>query len=149
MSLNQLLNNSKLKPHSTSRNEIDNLRKVVERELADAAIPQLSNDRRFACYYNAALQMGHMVLASAGYRTNTNIGGHHAITFEAAELILGPTSTILTAYFDVCRRKRNKVDYDTAFIVSDKETDEIAARVPEFHDMVERWISATHPQYKK
>jgi hypothetical protein len=40
----------------------------VGRDLADAAIPGLSEDRRFATAYNAALQTGKMAIACAGYR---------------------------------------------------------------------------------
>jgi hypothetical protein len=35
---------------------------------ADAAIPALSEDRRFATAYNAALQTAKMAIACAGYR---------------------------------------------------------------------------------
>jgi len=46
------------------------LRPVIERGLADAAVPALSADRRFATAYNAALQAATMVIACAGYRTS-------------------------------------------------------------------------------
>lgn len=149
MSLHELLKKDLLKPHATSLKEIENLRMVVGREFADAAITQVSTDRRFACYYNAGLQLGQMVLACAGYRVNTSKGGHHATTFEAVEQIIGPTSSALATYFDVCRRKRNKVDYDVASLVTDKELQEIAIRAREFETLVEDWIANNHPAYKK
>ena len=36
--------------------ELSDIRRLVARDLADAAIPALSEDRRFATAYNAALQ---------------------------------------------------------------------------------------------
>lgn len=101
MSLNRLLSEDKLKPHSTSANEIDALRTILAREMTDAALPNLSRDRRFACFYNAALQLGHMVIACAGYRINPQKPGFHALTFTTVEVIIGATSTTLTSYFDI------------------------------------------------
>ena len=37
------------------RQELTEIRRLVARDLADAAIPALSEDRRFATAYNAAL----------------------------------------------------------------------------------------------
>jgi hypothetical protein len=59
----------------------------VDRDLADAAIPALSEDRRFATAYNAALQTAKMAIACAGYRV-ASVPGHHRITFEGAKLAL-------------------------------------------------------------
>jgi len=42
---------------------------VVERDLADASIPQLSPDRRFATAYNAVLQAAKAITYCEGYRT--------------------------------------------------------------------------------
>ena len=78
-----------MKTHTTSKQEINDLKKVVEREINDASVQAISNDRRFACSYNAALQLAHIVLAAAGYRTNSTKPGHHKSTFEAVALIIG------------------------------------------------------------
>ena len=43
---------NKLKPHKASKEEISNLLAVVERDLRDAALFELSADRRFATAYN-------------------------------------------------------------------------------------------------
>jgi len=44
---------------------------------------ELSDDRRFASAYNAALQTAKMSIACAGFRLATT-PGHHRSTFEAA-----------------------------------------------------------------
>jgi len=44
------------------------LRKLVARDLLDAAVPGLSADRTFATAYNAVLQLSKPALAAAGYR---------------------------------------------------------------------------------
>lgn len=49
----KLLAESLVGKHKTSKSEIDALRAVVDRDLADAAVAALSADRRFATGYNA------------------------------------------------------------------------------------------------
>ncbi len=62
MSLQQLLQSRKIQQHQTSRNELDELRALVDRDLKDAAIKELSADRRFVVAYNAVLQLAKMIL---------------------------------------------------------------------------------------
>ena len=55
-----MLVDQRVKTHSTSKREPDDLRDVIERDLAAAAIAALSADRRFVTAYNAALQTATM-----------------------------------------------------------------------------------------
>ena len=55
MTLTKWLKEEKLKNHKSSKNEIAQLFKIVERDLGDAGIVKLSPDRRFITAYNAAL----------------------------------------------------------------------------------------------
>jgi hypothetical protein len=55
--LRRYLDSGRLKRQPTSRSEIESLFKVVDRDLADAAVTGISADRRFATAYNAALQL--------------------------------------------------------------------------------------------
>jgi hypothetical protein len=145
--LQKLLRDRRLHQHATSRAELDELRAVIERDLKDAAIEQLSADRRFAVAYNAVQQLAKMVLACAGYRVSTSKLGHHATTFEAVGLILRSVDQDLIDYFDTCRRKRNQVNYDQAGLTSDVEAKELVERVNEFRLLVDDWIGQNHPQY--
>jgi hypothetical protein len=130
--------------HKTSHAEVDELRAVVDRDLKDAAIPQLSSDRRFSVAYNAVQQLGKMVLACKGYRVASSKTGHHATTFEALRLILDRKYEPLIDYFDTCRQKRNQVNYDQAGVISDAEAAEIVDRAAEFRTIVEDWIDANY-----
>ena len=120
---------------------------MVDRDLKDAAIEQLSADRRFAVAYNAVQQLAKMVLACAGYRVSSSKSGHHATTFEATGLILGPAHRSLIDYFDTCRQKRNQVNYDHAGLTSDAEANELMERANEFRSLVDEWIKQNHPQF--
>jgi len=68
MSLQSWLQNSWLVQHTTSAEEITNLLRISDRDLANCRVPQLSADWRFAIAYSAALQAATAALAAAGYR---------------------------------------------------------------------------------
>src|SRR6266481_1796451 len=68
MSWKKLQAESKVHAYKTSKKELDDLRAVILRDLEDAAIQELSDDRRFATAYNAALQTAKMAIACAGYQ---------------------------------------------------------------------------------
>lgn len=145
MSWQKLLNERRVKPHETSRQELEDLRALVERDLADASLPGLSPDRRFATAYNAVLQTAKMVIACEGYRVAGH--GHHQMTFEVIELAMGPHVASLADYFDTCRRKRNLVDYDMANVASETEAQELLEEAKKFRDRAERWIADHYPTF--
>ena len=147
MSWRALLASRTVQPHKTSVKEIEGLRQLVARDLADAAIEELSADRRFATAYNAVLQLSKMAIACAGYRV-TSGSGHHQKAFEAVKTALGKPSEPLADYFETCRRKRNLIDYDASEVVTDTEAEELLEKAEEFQEMVEKWIVKHHPAFK-
>jgi uncharacterized protein (UPF0332 family) len=142
----QLLASNEVKRHKTSKKELDSLRAVIIRDLADASLNGVSADRRFATAYNAALQAAKMAIACAGYRAAG--AGHHRISFEAVELAIGKAADPYSDYFDRCRRKRNVIDYDDAYVATETEAQEIVKKAKEFVGIVEQWISKMHPTLK-
>ena len=145
MSWKQLLAKSEVKTHQTSKHELDNIRALIARDLADAALAGLSADRKFATAYNAALQAGKIAISASGYRVSAK-AGHHAVTFEAAHLAIGSEAASLADYFDACRRKRNIIDYDNSSVATETESDELLRKAEEFHALVERWVALNHPR---
>ena len=148
MSWKRLLQGNRVHRHTTSIQELTEIRRLVARDLADAALPGLSEDRRFATAYNAALQTGKMAIACAGYRI-ASVPGHHRLTFEGAKLAVGKPVEALADYFDACRRKRNEIDYTGATIATSTEADELVLHAKSFVDLVERWIESNHPSFKQ
>ncbi len=140
----QWLAKGDIKTHQTSKQEIDNLRALIRRDLTDAAVTGLSADRRFAIAYNAALQTGTIAIACSGYRISARFG-HHKVTFEAAGLAIGSEAAVLSDYFETCRRKRNVIDYMTSSVTTDTEAEEIVERANAFRLLVEKWLRARHP----
>src|SRR5579871_5540566 len=147
MNWQTLLADGRIRTHTTSSRELDDLRAVIQRDLADAGLAGLSADRRFATAYNAVFQIAKMVIACAGYRVSGM--GHHQTTFEAVELAMGTGVSQLAAYLDTCRRKRNLVDYDMANVTSDTEAEEILKEAEGFRQLAETWIASNYPQFMK
>jgi hypothetical protein len=140
----QWLAKGDVKTHQTSKQEIDNLRALITRDLADAAVIALSADRRFATAYNAALQAATIAIACSGYRVSAR-AGHHKVAFEAAGIAIGSKAAALADYFETCRRKRNVIDYMTSSVATDTEAEEIVKRANDFRSVVEKWVQLKHP----
>ncbi len=148
MRLAALLASKRLERHSTSPNELAGLRKLIARDIADAGLPGLSADRTFATAYNAALQVSKMLLACAGYRVSATLPGHHQTTFEAAGLVLGTLARHWTDYFEICRRKRNVIEYDSAEVTTESQGKELLEKVFQYQKLVEGWIAKNYPKFK-
>lgn len=149
MTWKRLLAERRVKPHRTSKAEIDDLRAAVEIKLKDAASTSISPDTRFTTAYGAALLLAKMAIACAGYRLDPKAGGHHKTAFESLPLVLGPSASASGRYFEVARRKRNEIDYDRAFVASDADADEIVRRARDLQIAVENWIAVNKPQLGK
>ena len=87
MSLIQWLDNGWLRKHVTSKEEIANLMAIVNRDIEDAQIKEISNDQRFGIAYNAALKLATIMLYVSGYRTEKNLV--HYRTILSLELTIG------------------------------------------------------------
>lgn len=145
MTWQRLVATNRAKRHRTGRQEIEDLRAIVDRDLKDAAVAGLSEDRRFATAYNAALQLATMVIACSGYRVTAR-QGHHENTFVALELAMGSSAAKLAKYFNTCRKKRSALDYSLAHVVTETELLELLERAKEFKVLVEAWIAKNYPQ---
>ncbi len=139
MNWSDLLANGTIRKHRTNDQEITELKAIVDRDLRDAAIDSLSSDRRFATAYNAMLQLATMVIAIAGYRVLARTG-HHSTTIEALKIAMGDEIEGIASYLDLCRRKRNIVEYNRANIVSDSEVQEALTQAKDFAVLVKNWI---------
>lgn len=134
-------------PHKSSLNEIKDLRTLVARDLADASIEALSDDRRFATAYNAALQISKIIIAVSGYRLSRGQSSHYN-SFETVKTAIRDQEIYtLWDYFDTCRRKRNHIDYDGSDVVTNTETIEIIKNTTRYLEIAEKWITAEHSAF--
>ena len=143
VSLQDWLNEGRLKAHKTSRKEIEQLFAVFERDMTDARAEDLSADRRFATAYNAALMAARAALAASGYRTSGE-GGHYWTIQSLAFTLQLDTSTITK--FNKFRQKRNISDYEMIGMVSEQEVSEMVALAKTLRETVADWLKNNHPE---
>ncbi len=143
MSLKRLLNQQKITRHKTSAKEINDLLELIRRDLKDAKVKGLSLDRKFITGYNAVLQSAIILLYCKGYKAKGV--GHHFTVFQAMKEIMGPKYYELADYFDSCRVKRNRADYDYAGIASESEVKELIEEAEDFLQEVISWLEKNYP----
>ena len=144
MTLNDLRSQGRLRPHKTSRKEVDDLLRLAERDLGDARVAGVSTDRRFMIAYEAAVALATIPLHSAGFRTEGP--GHHQTTFLAPPLVVGAELSDLAGYLDTCRTKRNASAYDRSGQVSETEATELYREAIKLREVVESWLRINHPK---
>jgi uncharacterized protein (UPF0332 family) len=142
MNLRDLLSQGKLRAHKTSKKEIKNLLAIVRRDIKDAKVEDLSSDRRFACAYNAVLQLATILLYCNGYKPQGT--GHHFTVFQTMKIIMENQYYALADYFDSCRSKRNITDYDFAGTISDSEVSELIEEAESFSEVVLDWLKRNY-----
>ena len=128
----------------TTKDEIQNMFRLIERDLRDAAVSSLSADRRFMIAYEAGLNLATIPLYCSGYETHGQ--GHHWITFLLLPRFMGSKLRDLAEYFDLCRTKRNIGTYDRGGQISKTEAKELLEEVLTFKTMCENWLQVNHPE---
>lgn len=146
MTLQNWLQNSWLVPHSAGAQEIADLFRIADRDLAACKVEGLPADWRLAIAYNAGLQSAAAALACAGYRAARD--NHHYRVIQSLEYTLAPGTKVIET-FDAFRKKRNTSSYDVAGAVSEKEAKEMLILATRLRVDVETWIRATRPDLLK
>jgi len=143
MTLKQWSENQWLRPHMTSRREIDDLLRIVDRDLADTGA-DVSADWRFGIAYNAALKLCTALLYASGYRPHRTEA--HYRTLQSLALVLGSQRQPDADYLETCRRKRNVIEYERVGEVTYEEADEFVAFVEQLRRDAVGWLRRHHPE---
>lgn len=146
MSLTHWLASGWLTEHQTSREEVEELLTLVERDLIDAAIDRLSPDWRMGIAYNAALQLATLALAASGYRADRARG--HERTILSLRYTVGLDEELVDT-LDGIRRKRNRSNYERAGTASSSEAEEVYQIASDLRIRVCRWLERTRPDLTK
>lgn len=131
MPYDRLLKSNRIKPHRASKNQINQLLQLATRDLS-TAIRNLEEapDWAYSIAYNSILQAGRALMFSDGYRARG--GEQHATVVEFVEERLGAPYEAQVRLFDQMRRKRHRVIYEAAGLVSKKEAEQAIAFAKEF-----------------
>ena len=140
------VDNKLLRTYTTNSDEISTLLSIVDRDIIEAKRAG-SLDWQFSIAYNAALKLCTIVLYAEGYRTGSN--GHHYYTIQSLPLILGEEYKESAVYLDVCRKKRNQVEYDTVGTVAEEDVRELLTFAESLRTDVIQWLKQQHPELLK
>lgn len=147
MSLEKWAEYGWLRAESTSPEEIADLLGIDSRDLHDARVEAISEDRRFEAAFNAARTAANVALRACGYRTATQLG-HHLKTVETLELTIQGDRRLIQK-LRVFSKKRNATSYDSAGNVSDQELEEVIRVADELQQSVTAWLRTNHPELTK
>jgi uncharacterized protein (UPF0332 family) len=75
--------------------------------------------------------------------------GHHRVSLESTKLVLGKSAHKYADYFEICRRKRNTIDYTFSNVATETEAKEVLVQASQFYGEVEDWIAKNYPSFKK
>jgi len=59
---------------------------------------------------------------------------------------MGAQITMMSDYFDRCRRKRNNIQYDQVNVATKSEVDELIAKAEQFRKTVIEWLKRNYPK---
>jgi len=85
--------------HEATPEEIADLFAVAETDLRDAAISELSPERKLGCAYGAILSAGRAALHAAAYRVPKSNPGHHHYVIQSLRYTVGLAPSIVLLIF--------------------------------------------------
>jgi hypothetical protein len=147
MSLEKWAEYGWLKPEPTSPDEIRSLLTIVDRDLKDANVAGLSEDRRFEAAFSAARTSANIALRASGYRTAVQ-AGHHMKTIESLELTMKADAKLIQR-MKTLSKKRNATSYDSAGNVSSQEVELAIKTAIDLRRDVVAWLTQNYPELLK
>lgn len=132
-----------LKPEPTSRGEIKSLFTIVDRDLADANVAGVSEDRRFEAAFSAIRTCANIALRGSGYRASMQTG-HHIKTIESLELTIKSDAKLIQR-MKILSKKRNATSYDSAGNISNQELELAIKTATGLRREVVGWLQNNHP----
>jgi uncharacterized protein (UPF0332 family) len=133
----------RLKAHVATALEIKRLLAAIERNLADSAVTQVSDENRFDAAYKAVMQCALAAMMASGYRPSTSEPGHHATLIQSLPLTMGVANDAWIV-LDALRRKRNSNDY-TGDVVTDDMVAECVAQAKSLREILKKHLKRNHP----
>jgi hypothetical protein len=143
MTLQNLLSIGRLKAHVATALEIKRLLAAIERNLADSAVTQVSDENRFDAAYKAVMQCALAAMMASGYRPSTSEPGHHATLIQSLPLTMGIANDAWVV-LDALRRKRNSNDYTGDVITADM-VEECRGQAKSLLEMLKKHLKRNHP----
>jgi len=143
MPYDRLIKGGRIKPYNARPSEIEQLLKVASRDL-NASARNLDNDPDWAysMAYNAILQASRALMLSNGYRPRGS--EQPATVVEFVKEMLSPTYADQINLFDQMRRKRHRVIYEAAGLVSKRKAEQAITFSKNFVEKIAVIIKKQH-----
>jgi len=141
MPYERLIKADRLRPYTARPSEITRLLEVAHRDLrtAEANLAE-APDWAYSIAYNAVLQASRALVLKEGYRPRG--GEQHATVVEFVEETLGAAYGNQVRLFDQMRRKRHRVIYEVAGLVSKGEAEQVVAFSKTFVEQISQRITS-------
>ena len=140
MPFDRLTKSNRIRPHRADQNEIKQLLQLAIRDLSTATRNlDEAPDWAYSIAYNSILQAGRALMFFDGYRPRG--GEQHATVVEFVEERLGAAYTAQVQLFDQMRRKRHRVIYEVAGLVSKQEAEQAIIFAREFVEKITQIIT--------
>jgi hypothetical protein len=123
---------------------VQRLLAAIRRNLADAAVPGISDETRFDVAYKAVMQCALVAMLAAGYRPSANEPGHHQTMIQSLPLTLGVSDEVWVV-LDALRRQRNANDY-TGHPITAKAVAECLAQAKALETALLAHLRARYPE---
>ena len=131
--------------HRATPQEVSDLLAVVETDLRDAAIPELSPERRLGCYYRAILTAARAALRASGYRASESTGSRHYYVIQSLRYTVG-LSPSAVLQIEAIQKKCNTADYVRIGELSGELVTEAKALAEQVTQSIRDWLAERHPE---
>ncbi|MEZ5357619.1 MAG: hypothetical protein R3F48_02230 [Candidatus Zixiibacteriota bacterium] len=145
MTLQNWLNNGWLREHVANGQEVRDLLQKIDRDIADAAITEVSLDWRLTMADFAGIGCATTALRVCGYRIPGGAGNHQR-TIQSLRYTLNPDKDIIIS-LEAISKKRSIVNYDTAGTITEAELNEAISLAKELRELLYHWLRGTHPKF--
>ena len=140
MAYERLLKTGRIQPYQAKPIEVSQLLQVAHRDLATAKKNlEDATDWAYTIAYNSVLQASRALMMNEGFRPRG--GEQHATVVAYMEERLGASSEKQVRLFDQMRRKRHRVVYEIAGLVSKSEADQAIQFAQSFIDHISELIT--------
>ncbi len=132
-----------IQQHEPKKEEIENLLKMADEDLARCSLKRLLTDWKFIIAYTAALACANAALAASGYRTRNDRSPHeNALDSLRFTIQLSDRRIAKLQHF---RKKRHSAHYELAGSISMTVSDEMIAIARELRQNVGAWLAELYP----
>ena len=149
MSYSELLQSRRIRRHGLAPREvrqyIHDLWAAYERAMGDARLEAQSPDGRFQDAYTAVRILAEIVMVAEGFRPASGPGQHETV-FEFLARVPTADWQREANYFQDCRKKRNRLTYRMAGVVTGSEVETLIREAEDFARKVRKWLAEHHQE---